>query len=326
MGITQTAETKSKLFMRMSSGTRKKTLMLTLMVLPGAIYLLILRYLPMAGIILAFKSYKVAKGGFISSVLASPWVGLENFKFIFTSNDAWIMVRNTLGYNIAWLFLGLLFAVTFAIMLNELHSKMLAKTYQTLMFFPHFMSWVVVGYFVFAFISTNGVIPTLLINLGIWDKATQVDIYINPAPWPSILTISNLWKGTGYASVLYLAAICAIDKSLYEAAVIDGASKWQQTRFITLPHLKTMIVILSILRIGSIFSADFGLFYNVPRNSGALFSVTQVVDTFVYRALMNSGRIDMPTAVGLFQSMVGFVLILITNYIVNRIEPESALF
>ena len=304
-------------------GKFKKNLALTTMVLPGLLWLLILRYLPMGGIILAFKKYSITKGGFIPSLLNSQWVGFKNFEFLFTSSDTLVIVRNTLGYNLLWMVLGLVLAVSFAIMLSEIRAKFVAKAYQTMMFFPHFLSWVVAGYFVYAFLSTDrGLINGMLKSMG----HAKFDWYMTPGPWPTILTIAALWKGTGYSSVLYLAAITGIDKTLYEAAMIDGASKWKQIVHVTLPGLKTMIIILSIMSVGRIFNADFGLFYNVPRNSGALFQVTQVVDTYVYRAMSTMQRLEMATAAGLFQSAIGFVLILTANTIVTRIDNDSALF
>ncbi|MFU0800628.1 MAG: ABC transporter permease subunit [Xylanivirga thermophila] len=301
----------------------KKNFALTMMVLPGALWFLIFKYIPMLGIVIAFKDFKISKGGFFASVINSEWVGLKNFKFLFATNDAYVIIRNTVGYNILWLFLGLFISVFFAIMLNEIASKKLAKVYQTAMFFPFFLSWVVVSYFVFAFLSSeSGFLNKMLENMGIAAK----DWYMEPKYWPFILTFVSLWKGTGYNSVVYLAAICGIDKTYYEAAMIDGATKWEQIKYITIPSIKPMMIMMTILGIGRIFSADFGLFYNVPRNSGALYPVTNVIDTYVFRGLMKMGNIGMSTAAGLFQSLVGFVLILITNKVVNRIDEDSALF
>ncbi|MDR2043987.1 MAG: ABC transporter permease subunit [Clostridium sp.] len=302
--------------------TRTRTLLT--MLLPGTLWLLVFSYVPMFGVILAFKTYKLAPGGnFVESLLTSPWAGIENFKFMFTTSDAWIMVRNTLGYNLAWMVVTTVVPLALAIMLSELTKKRLSKTYQTLMFFPHFLSWVVVSYFVFMFLSpTNGILNGILEFFG----AQPIEWYAETGPWPAILTIANLWKGTGYGSVLYLATIAGIDRTYYEAAMIDGASKWKQVVHITLPSLKIMLVITLIMRIGGIFRADFGLFYNVPRNMGQLFPVTQVVDTFVYRALVGTRRIDLPAAAGLFQSLVGFVTILAANAIVRKVDEESSLF
>nr|MCR5753243.1 ABC transporter permease subunit [Acetatifactor sp.] len=237
---------------------RKKTLLLTTMVLPGAIWLILLRYLPMAGIVLAFQDYKIytKAPSFINNLSHSKFVGLKNFKFLFTTSDSWIMVRNTLLYNIVFIALGLVISVAFAIMLSELTNKFSAKFYQTLMFFPYFMSWMVASYFVQAFLDpTRGLIPHLQEALNV----PVTDFYNVTKPWPYLLVLCNVWKQTGYSSILYLAAITGIDASQYEAASIDGASKWQQVKYVTLPHLKTMIIVLLILNVGKIFNADFGL-------------------------------------------------------------------
>lgn len=303
----------------------KKTLVLLSMVAPGAIWLLLLRYLPMGGIILAFKNYKIYPQDptFLNNLIHSKWVGLDNFKFLFTTNDSWIMIRNTLAYNIVFILLGVLIPVTFAIMMSELSRKFVAKTYQALMFFPYFLSWVVVSYFLNAFIDAQyGLIPMAQRAAG----ETPLSWYTTTGPWPYIIVLSNLWKNVGYSTVLYLAAITGIDQTQYEAAAIDGASKWQQILHVTLPNLRTMIAILFILNVGKIFNADFGLFWNVPMQNGALFSVTQVVDTYIYRVLMNTGNIGQSTAAGLLQNVVGFVCILGANALVKRIDSDSTLF
>lgn len=303
----------------------KKTLLLTTMALPGVIWLLLLRYLPIFGIVLSFKDYKIytKAPSLLNNILHSKWVGLENFKFLFATTDSLSMIRNTLAYNALWIVLGIVIAVALAIMLSEITKKFVAKTYQTLMFFPYFLSWVVVSYFVFAFLSPEkGMITHLQQNAGV----VPTEWYSDSKPWPFILTFANLWKNLGYSCVLYLAAITGIDTSQYEAARIDGASKWQQIRYITLPHLRTIIIILFILNVGRIFNADFGLFYTVPMNSGPLFPATQVVDTYVYRALINTGDIGMSSAAGLFQNLVGFICIMIANTIVRKVDPDSSLF
>lgn len=295
------------------------------MVLPGVIWLILLRYLPMFGVVLSFKDYRIYSKApsLINNIIHSKWAGIENFKFLFTTTDSWVMIRNTIGYNFLWIVLGLVIAVAFAVMLNEITNKFAAKTYQTMMFFPYFLSWVVVSYFVFAFLSPErGLITHLQQVAGV----TPTEWYNNAAPWPYILTISNLWKNIGYSCVLYLAAISGIDATQYEAARIDGVTKWQQVRYVTLPHLRPMVVILFILAVGRIFNADFGLFYSVPMNSGPLFATTQVVDTYVYRALINTGDVGMSSAAGLIQNVVGFVCIMFTNTIVRKVDPDSSLF
>lgn len=303
----------------------KKTLMLLSMVAPGALWLLLLRYLPMGGIILAFKNYKIYPKDptFLNNLIHSKWVGLDNFKFLFTTGDSWVMIRNTLAYNIVFIILGVIIPVAFAIMLSELSKKFVAKTYQTLMFFPYFLSWVVVSYFLNAFIDAQyGLIPMAQRAAG----ETAVSWYTTPGPWPYIIVFANLWKNVGYSTVLYLAAITGIDQTQYEAAAIDGASKWQQILHVTLPNLRTMIAILFILNVGKIFNADFGLFWNVPMQNGALFSVTQVIDTYIYRVLMNTGNIGQSTAAGLLQNIVGFICIIGANAVVKKIDSDSTLF
>ena len=303
----------------------KKTLMLLTMVAPGAIWLLLLRYLPMGGIILAFKNYKIYPKDptFLNNLIHSKWVGLDNFKFLFTTGDSWVMIRNTLAYNIVFIILGVIIPVAFAIMMSELSKKFVAKTYQTLMFFPYFLSWVVVSYFLNAFIDAQyGLIPMAQRAAS----ETAVSWYTTPGPWPYIIVFANLWKNVGYSTVLYLAAITGIDQTQYEAADIDGASKWQQILHVTLPNLRTMIAILFILNVGKIFNADFGLFWNVPMQNGALFSVTQVIDTYIYRVLMNTGNIGQSTAAGLLQNIVGFICIIGANAVVKKIDSDSTLF
>lgn len=307
------------------SSKRRKTLMLLSMVAPGAIWYLLIRYLPMFGIVLAFKDYRIytKANTFLNNLIHSEWVGFDNFKFLFMTKDSWVMIRNTLAYNALFIVLGLLIAVTFAVMLSELTNRFAAKTYQTMMFFPYFLSWVVASYFVLAFLDpTSGLLVHFQRNM--FGSAT--DWYNDPTHWPLILTISNLWKNIGYSTVLYLAAIIGIDHSQYEAAAIDGAGKWQQIKHVTIPHIRPMITILLIMNVGKIFNADFGLFYNVPMNSGPLIPVTQVIDTYVYRAYTTTGDVGMSSAAGLFQNVLGFICIVSANAIVRKLDAESSLF
>lgn len=304
---------------------KKKTLLLLSMVAPGAIWLVLLRYLPMFGIVIAFKNYKIYSKApsLINNIIHSEWVGLNNFKFIFTGTESAVMIRNTIGYNALWIVLGLVISVTLAIMLNEITNKFVAKTYQTLMFFPYFLSWVVASYFLLAFLDpTRG----LLVNMQMKMGTQPSNYYTNPKPWPYILTIASLWKNVGYNTILYLAAITGIDTSQYEAASIDGATKMQQIRYVTIPHLKPMIIILFIMNVGKIFNADFGLFYSVPMNNGPLFPVTQVIDTYVYRVLMTTNNQGMSTAASLLQNLVGFACIMTANTIVRKVDKDSSLF
>lgn len=294
-----------------------------LMVLPGALWFLFFSYIPMFGTVIAFKDYRIGRDGFLSSLMQSEWVGFKNFEYLFSTNDAYLITRNTILYNVVFIILGLVCAVAMAIILSEIVNKRLAKVYQTGMFLPHFLSWVIVGYFTFSFLSVDkGVLNHFLVWLG----QDPVSWYSEAKYWPYILVFLNLWKGIGYSSVVYLAAIVGIDKTYYEAAMIDGASKWQQIRHITIPSISTLMTILTLLAVGRIFYADFGLFYQIPRDSGPLYSVTNVIDTYVYRGLKVTGDISMSTAAGLYQSFVGFILVMTSNWIVRKFNKENALF
>ncbi|WP_152395220.1 ABC transporter permease [Paenibacillus guangzhouensis] len=300
-----------------------KNKVLLLMALPATLWFLFFSYLPMAGVVIAFKEYRNSRDGFWASIVESKWVGWDNFKFLFSTNDAYVITRNTLLYNIFFIIVGLVLAVAMAIILAEITNKKLAKVYQTGMFLPYFLSWVIVGYFVFSFLSFD---KGMINQIGSWFGAEPTQWYTEKAYWPFIIILVFLWKSVGYNSVVYLAAIMGIDKSLYEAAMIDGASKWQQIRNITLPMLKPLMTILTLLAIGRIFYADFGLFYQVPRDSGALYSVTNVIDTYVYRGLKATGEIGMSTAAGLYQSVIGFTLVILSNWIVRKWDKDNALF
>lgn len=304
---------------------RKKTLMLLSMVAPASIWFLLLSYLPLFGIVIAFKKYKVytAAPSLLNNVIHSKWVGFDNFKFLFTSTDTVMILRNTLVYNAVWIVLGMVISISFAIMLNEITQKFVAKVYQTMMFFPFFLSWVVVSYFVMTLLDpTSGLIVKLQLKL----TGTATDWYTTVAPWPFILTICNLWKNMGYQSILYLASITGIDKSQYEAAAIDGASKFKQIWYVTIPNLKNMIIILLLLDVSKIFNSDFGLFWSVPQNMGPLYPATQVLDTYVYRALTSTQNLGMSTASSLFQNAVGFVLLMTFNAIVKKFDKDASLF
>lgn len=296
---------------------------LLLMALPATLWFLFFSYLPMAGMVIAFKQYRYSRDGFWASIVESKWVGLQNFKFLFSTNDAYIITRNTLLYNIVFIVAGLVLSVALAIVLSEIANKKLAKIYQTGMFLPYFLSWVIVGYFVFSFLSFD---KGMLNHILLWFGADPVQWYNDKTYWPLIIILVYLWKSIGYSSVVYLAAIMGIDKSLYEAAMIDGASKLQQIKHITIPMLKPLMTILTLLAIGRIFYADFGLFFQVPRDSGTLYSVTNVIDTYVYRGLKSTGEIGMSTAAGLYQSVIGFALVMTSNYIVRKSNKDNALF
>lgn len=310
---------------RRLGGTAKKTIELTIMALPGAALFLLIRYFPMVGLVMAFKNYHSNGQGFFSSLASSKWSGFQNFKFMFQSSDLLVAIRNTLLYNIVWIILGLVISVAVAIILNEITNKKTAKLYQTAMFFPYFLSWVVAASFFFAFLShERGLINSMLALFG----KQPVMWYSETKYWPFILTFANLWKGIGYNSVIYLAAICGIDRSLYEAAAIDGAGKWKQIKYMTIPMLKPMMFILLIMSIGRIMSADFGLFWNVPmaESSGTLKPVISVVDTYVYTAMTDLNDFGMSTAAGLSQSVVGFILIMLANTTVRKFNEDYSLF
>lgn len=290
--------------------------------LPGVIWFLIFAYLPMIGIVIAFKNWKIS-GGFIESLINSEWVGFNNFKFLFSSSDVLLITRNTILYNLVFIIMGIVLPVTFAILLKEILNKKLSKFYQSAMFLPYFLSWVVVSYCLFAFLSPEkGYINGIITALG----GDKISWYTESKYWILIIIFMSQWKSVGYGTVIYLASICGIDKSYYEAAIMDGASKWQQIKYITLPSLKPVLIIMFITAVGGMFRSDFGLFYQLPKNSGALYSVTNVIDTYVYRGLTNLGNIGMSSAAALYQSFVGLVLILITNGIVRKVDNENAFF
>jgi putative aldouronate transport system permease protein len=293
-----------------------KNLPLFLLSLPGLLFVVIFSYIPMFGVILAFKKYNFNKGFW-----GSDWVGFKNFKFFFTSEKAFEITKNTMLYNLAFIVIITATALLFALLLNELGRKMV-KLYQTVIFLPYFLSWVVVSYIVFAFLDhQNGFLNKMLV----WSGLEAIQWYREPVYWPIILTFTHLWKTVGFSTLVYYAGIIGIDNSYYEAARIDGASRWQMMRNITLPLLIPLIVILFIIAIGSIIRADFGLFFIVPSDSAYLYHVTDVIDTYVYRALRGSGDIGMSTAVGLYQSVVGFIMVMGSNYLIKRINSENAL-
>lgn len=300
---------------------RYKTLIL--MALPGFIWFIFFFYIPVLANVVAFKNFHISPNGFIDSLMTSEWVGFDNFKFLFASQDAWLITRNTLLYNIVFLAFNLFFAIAFAIIMSELRNKKFVKVYHTMSLLPYFLSWVVIGYFVYAFLSPDkGIINQWLINAG----KTPISWYNDPTWWPLIFVIMNVWKSLGYNSIIYYASVMGIDPTYYEAAMVDGASKWQQIKNVTIPQIIPMMMVLLIMNIGGIFRADFGMFYNVPRNSGALYQVTSVLDTYIYNGLTSTGDIGMSSAAGLYQSVVGAVLLLIANFVVRKIEPDSALF
>jgi len=301
----------------LGSRENKKTIQLSILALPALLVIFVFSYIPMAGIFLAFKNIN-----YVDGIFHSPWVGFDNFKFFFTSSDAWLVVRNTLGYNIVFIVVGTALSVLFAIMLNEVISRRSLKVYQTIFFFPYFFSWIIVAYMVYSLIGPYGIISNLINKMGF----TSFDFYSTTWIWPILLTLVHIWKGIGYVSIIFYAGIMGISQEYFEAAAIDGATKLQMIRKITIPLLTPLITIMTLLSIGKIFYSDFGLFFFVPREMGQLFPVTQVIDTYVYRMLKVSGDLGMSSAVGLFQSTLGFIVVLLSNYAVRKVNEENKLF
>lgn len=290
---------------------------LLLLSLPGFIYKFIFYYLPLIGLVIAFKKYNYVKG-----LIGSPWVGFKNFDFFFKSEWAWRVTRNTVLYNLAFIVLTTIIALALAIMMNEL-SKRWFKIHQTILFLPYFLSWVVVGYIANGFLDfEHGAVNTLLSSFGIEAK----NWYQEAKYWPAIIILVQLWKAAGFQTLVYFAGIIAIDPSYYEAARMDGATKWQMVRGITIPLLMPLVIIMFIVSIGGIFRADFGLFYYIPHDSSFLYPATDVIDTYVVRTLRTLGDLGMSTAVGFYQSVVGLVVVIVTNFIIRKINDENALW
>lgn len=288
------------------------------MIAPGFLYLLINNYGPISGLFIAFKQIDYSKG-----ILKSPWVGFKNFTYLFKTNAAFQITRNTILYNLAFIIIGTITGVAVGIMLSELRHKAETKFFQTVILLPYLLSWVICAYIGYAFLSKEtGLINGVLSNLGL----NKVNWYNDPGKWPYILIFVNIWKGIGYSSIIYMSSIIGIDRSLYEAAMVDGATKWQQIRFITLPLLKSTMIMLIVMSVGRMFYSDFGLFYQIPMNSGTLYSTTQTIDTYVYRALMQQNDVGMASAAGFYQSIVGFILVLTANTIVRKVSPDDAMF
>ena len=280
-------------------------------------YLCIHNYIPMAGLVVAFKNYNAVDG-----IFGSPWAGLSNFTYLF--NDAWTITRNTLLYNIVFIIINLILGIAFAIFICDIRSKACKTIYQSAILLPFLMSIVIVSYITFAFFSgDNGMLnKTILPFFG----KEAINWYSESKYWPVILVIVNTWKGVGYGCLIYISSISGIDPSFYEAAELDGASKWKQIRYITLPSIMPSVITLTLLNIGRIFYSDFGLFYQVTQNSGQLYDTTNVIDTYVYRALLQSGNIGMASAAGFYQSIVGFACVLLANVVVRKLSPENAMF
>ncbi|WP_442870327.1 ABC transporter permease [Acutalibacter sp. 1XD8-36] len=289
------------------------------MMIPGFIYLFVNNYMPMAGLIVAFKQYDARKG-----IFGSDFIGFQNFKYLFATKDALVITRNTLLYNGVFIVLNTVLSIFIAILLSELFSVGARKLYQSVILLPFLISTVIAGYIVYGFLSADSgfINKSILPLLGIDD----ISWYNEPKYWPVIITLVYIWKNVGYNCIIYLSAIIGIDRQYYEAAALEGAGKVRQIFSITLPMIKSVTIMLILLAIGRIFYADFGLFYQVPMNSGALFPTTNVIDTYVYRSLIQIGNIGMSSAAGFYQSIVGLVLVSVSNLVIRRADPESALF
>lgn len=291
---------------------------MTAMVSPAVILIFIFSYLPMVGLIIAFKNYKYNLGMF-----QSPWVGFDNFKFLVLSDTFLELVRNSVLYSLGMMAVGTIMPVIMAIMLDTVNRKRFVKLYQGSMFLPHFLSWIVVSYITHALFQFDyGVINNIIRTFG----GEEISFYSEPKYWPLILTVASVWKGLGNGTLIYYGTIMGISPELYESASIDGCGWLGKIRYITIPHLKPPVILLSIMSIGSIFHNDFGLFYYLPKDTGALYNVTDVLDTYITRSIRSVGNMGLASAAGFLQSIVGFALVMITNAIVKRVDEALALY
>jgi putative aldouronate transport system permease protein len=290
---------------------------LNLIVLPGLLFLLAFYFVPLFGLIIPFKNINYQKG-----ILGSPWIGMKNFEFFFKSKNALQITRNTLMLNFLFILVTITLSIIVALILFELSRKSV-KIFQTAIFMPYFISWIAGSYILYSFLNPSmGLLPNLIEKMG----GEVVNYYFEPSYWPIILLLSYLWKNIGYTTLLFYTALLSVDPTLYEAAAIDGANKIQRMTRISIPAISSVIILIFLLQIGKVFFSDFGLFYFMTMDSGALYSVTDVIDTYVYRALRVTGNIGMASAASLYQSVLGFILVLISNYIVKRIDPENGIF
>ena len=296
----------------------KNSKYLYLMLLPALAYTLLFSYLPMAGLVMAFKRFNYQKG-----IFGSPWVGFHNFKFLIASNKLAFLTRNTLLYNLAFIVLGILVQVSFAIMINELRRKMYKRLFQSFIFLPYFISWVVVAAMVQATLGYEyGMVNRLLEMIGL----PRINLYMSADPWPALLIFLHLWKATGYGSIVYMASIAGISPELYDAAAVDGASFWQRIIHVTLPGLKPTMMIMFLLALGQVFRGDFGLFYQMVGNNALLLPKTDILDLYVYRALASSSDLGMAAAAGMYQSVLCFVTIMTVNGVIRKLQPDYSLF
>ncbi|MDR1374084.1 MAG: ABC transporter permease subunit [Treponema sp.] len=302
------------------NGWSKDDTQLAALALPTTVWYVLFCYFPMFGVIIAFKEYQIV-GGFLHSVLSSEWTGFKNFGVLFSNRDIWLIIRNTLCYNLVFIVLGIVLPVSLALVINELRNKTAAKIYQTILFIPYFLSWVVVSALVWAFLSYDmGLVNSILDGRGL----DLHRFYMEKNFWPPFLVFMNFWKSIGYSMIIYLATLTSMDKTFYEAAVIDGATKSQQIWHLTLPMMKNVIILMFILSMGRIFYSDFGLFYQVPRDSNSIYQQVYTIDVFVYKQLKISTT-GMAAAAALLQSSVSCLTILLTNWIVKKLDSDSAM-
>lgn len=318
MEILTEKKTKSGVVRKRRRRGMGKTLQLLCLALPGIIWLIVFAYVPMGGALVAFKNFKPKQG-----IIGSAWNGLENFKFLFSSDAATKILLNTLFYNFLSIFIVAAVSVMIALFMDLIDKRVYLKTYQTVLFLPRFISWVVVGYMAtILFHYEYGLLNQLLE----WFGMKPISWYLEPGPWRTILLSFNVWKTMGYTSLIYYGTIIGIDSEIYEAAEIDGAGPLKKIFYITLPLLKSTIIVMSLMSVGSIMRADFGLFYYVTNNSGALYDVADVLDTYIFRALRGAGEVSSSAAASFFQSVVGLLMVLVCNGIVRKIDNDSALF
>ncbi len=291
---------------------------LTLMCVPAIIFFFLFNYMPLPGIYVAFVNFNMKAG-----IFKSPFIGFKNFEFLTASGKLWELTKNTILYNIVFIALGNICAIATAILLNEIHSKYFKKVSQTLMLLPHFISQVLVGLLVFSLLNSDtGMINGILTSMG----REKWMPYADPKVWPFIIPLVNLWQNVGYDSIVYFAAICGIDAEMIEAAKVDGANGFQRIRYILLPSLKPTIIILLLFALGGIIRGNFGLFYNIIGTNTTLYPTTDIIETFVYRSTMKDLNFSTASAVGLYQSIVGFVMVMSVNFIVKKIDPDYSLF
>lgn len=296
----------------------KKNKALFSMLIPALVVTVIFAYLPMSGLVLAFKNYRFDLG-----IFGSEWNGFENFRYLFSSGTGWLITKNTILYNLFNLITSQMLAILIAVFITEINHKLFKKLTQSIIFLPYFISWVIVGTFVFAIFNyETGLLNNFITSTG----KEAVNVYGMPQIWPFIIAIFNAWKWCGYNSVIYIAAITGVDSEIYEAAGIDGATIFQRIKYITIPCIKPTVITMLLLQVGRILRGDFEMFYQIVGNNGQLYNATDVIDTYVFRSLMQNSNLGMTTAASLYQSVLCFVIILIVNAVVKRVDADYALF